>query len=102
MGTRIQLHEKLLALFGSNHVYFQPPPTIKMSYPAIVYNLDGIYERPANNKMYVTEKRYTVTFIHKDPDVDYSDDMYSTFSMCSFDRRFVSDNLYHDVYTLYY
>ena len=102
MGTRIQLHEKLLALFGSNHVYFQPPPTIKMSYPAIVYNLDGIYERPANNKMYVAEKRYTVTFIHKDPDVDYSDDMYSAFSMCSFDRRFVSDNLYHDVYTLYY
>lgn len=102
MGTRIQLHEKLLALFGSNHVYFQPPPTIKMNYPAIVYNLDGIYERPANNKVYVAEKRYTVTFIHKDPDKNYSEDMYNAFSMCSFDRRFVSDNLYHDVYTLYY
>lgn len=102
MGTRIQLHEKLLALFGSNHVYFQPPPTIKMSYPAIVYKFDGIYERPANNRMYIAENGYTVTFIHKDPDVTYSEDMYAAFAMCSFDRRFVSDNLYHDVYTLYY
>lgn len=102
MGTRIQLHEKLLALFGSNHVYFQPPPTIKMAYPAIVYNFDGLYERPANDKRYVVENRYKITFIHKDPDINYSDDMYSFFPMCSFDRRFVNDNLYHDVYTLYY
>lgn len=102
MGTRIQLHEKLLALFGSNHVYFQPPPTIKMAYPAIVYNLDDLYTRSANNKKYIKEKRYIVTFIHKDPDKDYSDEMFGAFPMCSFDRRFVSDNLYHDVYTLYY
>lgn len=102
MGTRIQLHEKLLALFGSNRVYFQPPPTIEMSYPAIVYNLDGIYTRAANNGKYVKEDRYIVTFIHKDPDINYSDEMFAIFPMCSFDRRFVSDNLYHDVYTLYY
>ena len=102
MGTRIQLHEKLLALFGSNRVYYQPPPTIKMAYPAIVYNFDGIYENPANDKRYITENRYIVTFIHKDPDVSYSEEMYAAFPMCSFDRRFVSDNLYHDVYTLYY
>jgi len=102
MGTRIQLHEKLLALFGSNHVYFQPPPTIKMAYPAIVYNFEGTYERPANDKRYVVENRYKVTFIHRDPDQNYSDDMYGVFPMCTYDRRFVNDNLYHDVYTLYY
>lgn len=102
MGTRIELHEKLMALFGSNHVYFQPPPSIKMVYPAVVYKFDGIFERSANNKKYVAEKRYTVTFMHKDPDVNYSSEMYNAFPMCSFDRRFVSDNLYHDVYTLYY
>lgn len=102
MGTRIQLHEKLLALFGSNRVYFQPPPTIKMTYPAIVYNFAGIYEGPANDKKYITENRYTVTFIHKDPDINYSEEVYAVFPMCSFDRRFVNDNLYHDVYTLYY
>lgn len=102
MGTRIQLHEKLLATFGGNQIYFQPPPTIKMSYPAIVYNFAGYYERSADNKKYVTEKRYTVTFIHKDPDDTYAGEMYDIFPMCSFDRRFVNDNLYHDVYTIYY
>ena len=102
MGTRIQLHEKLMALFGDHHLYFQPPPTISMVYPAIVYNLSDFYERSANNRKYIAEKRYTVTFIHKDPDDTYADDMFSFFPMCSFDRRFVNDNLYHDVYTLYY
>lgn len=102
MGTRIQLHETLMAMFGSNHIYFQPPPTIKMSYPAIVYNFAGFYTRPADDKKYLAEERYTVTFIHKDPDDNYGEDMYGTFPMCSFDRRFVNDNLYHDVYTIYY
>lgn len=102
MGTRIQLHEKLLAVFGSNRVYFQPPSTIKMAYPAIVYNFSGFSTKPANDAKYMVEKRYTVTFIHSNPDVDYSSEMYSAFPMCSFDRRFVNDNLYHDVYTIYY
>ena len=102
MGTRIQLHEKLLAMFGSTHVYFQPPPTINMSYPAIVYTFAGFYERPADDKKYLTEERYTITFIHKNPDSNYGEDMYNAFPMCSFDRRFVNDNLYHDVYTIYY
>ena len=102
MGTRLELQSALTDMFGSKHVYFQPPPTIKMIYPAIVYNLDGLYTSPANDKKYLKEERYTVTFIHKDPDENYSDGMFNAFPMCSFDRRFVSDNLYHDVYTLYY
>jgi hypothetical protein len=102
MGTRIQLHEKLKTLLESNHVYFQPPQTLKMTYPAITYNLDDLYTRSANDKKYIKEDRYIVTFIHKNPDKNYSDDMFATFPMCSFDRRFINDNLYHDVYTLYY
>ncbi len=102
MGTRIQLHEKFLALFGNHQVYFQPPPTIRMSYPAIIYNFSGFYTRPADNKKYISEARYTVTFIHKDPDTNYGEEMNNAFPLCSFDRRFVNDNLYHDVYTLYY
>lgn len=102
MGTRIQLHEKLSALFGSYHIYFQPPPTIQMEYPAIVYSLSDAHQRQANNKNYLITKRYTLTFIHRDPDVDLINDMLSSFELCSYDRRFVNDNLYHDVYSLYY
>jgi hypothetical protein len=103
MGTRLELHEELKNLRGSSHhVYFQPPETLKMTYPAIVYKFDGLYTRSANDKKYVKENRYIVTFIHKDPDEKYSDDMFGAFPMCSYDRRIVVDNLYNDVYTLYY
>lgn len=102
MKTRIQLHEKLLALFGSYRIYFQPPPTIKMEYPAIVYVLSDAHQLQADNTNYRITKRYTLTFIHRDPDIDLMDDMLSAFELCSFDRRFVNDNLYHDVYSLYY
>ena len=102
MGTRIQLHEKLLANFGDYHVYYQPPPTIKMEYPAIVYSLSNIRARHADDRAYLGYKRYTIIFIHRDPDVDHFDDMTSAFSMCSFERRYVADNLYHDVYGIFY
>lgn len=102
MGTRIQLHEKLLAMFGSNEVHFQPPPTKRMKYPAIVYSLNNIDSRHADNSTYLKYKQYMVTFIHKDPDLDLFDELTGAFPMCSFDRRYIADNLYHDVYTIYY
>ena len=42
MGTRIELQLKLEEILGSRHVYFQPPASIKMTYPAIVYELDFV------------------------------------------------------------
>lgn len=102
MGTRLELHEKLLSLHENGNVYFQPPATIKMAYPAIVYTLSNAKLTRADNHAYLTCSRYTVTFIHSNPDVTYLDEMSSTFEMCSFDRRFISDNLYHDVYSIYY
>lgn len=102
MASRLELHQELIGILGSNYVYFQPPETVKLKYPAIIYELAGIYHKPANDKKYIAEKRYTVTFIHLNPDITYSEEMYNVFPMCSFDRRFVNDNLYHDVYTLYY
>lgn len=40
--SRIDLQYLLENILGSRHVYFQPPETVKMNYPAIVYSLDGI------------------------------------------------------------
>lgn len=38
MGTRLELQSKLVELLGSKHVYYQPPESVKIEYPAIVYS----------------------------------------------------------------
>ena len=43
--------------------YFQPPESIKMNYPAIVYSLDDIDKTYANDGVYLSNRRYAVTVI---------------------------------------
>lgn len=102
MRERLELQNKLETVLGSSNVYFQPPETSKIKYPAIIYNLSDYMHRQADNINYINVERYTVTFIHKDPEIDLRPGMFNQFSMCRFDRRYVKDNLYHDVYSLYY
>ena len=35
--SRLELHALLVELLGSTNVYYEPPETLKMSYPAIRY-----------------------------------------------------------------
>ena len=102
MRTRADLHQELVSVLGSNHVYFQPPETTKLIYPCIVYNLSSTDQRYADDKQYKFRDRYDVTIITKDPELSVRKMMAERFQLCSFDRRFVSDNLYHDVFTLYW
>lgn len=102
MGSRLELQSALEEVLGSQNVYFQPPATIKMSYPAIVYSLDNDYHLQANNKLYYRKKRYTVTVIDKNPDTIIPDSLLIAFEYCSFDRHYKADNLNHYVLTIYY
>lgn len=102
MGTRIDLHNKLVEILGSSNVYFQPPESIKIKYPAIIYSLDSIQSRFANNQTYQQKRRYKITYITKDPDSALIDIFPQALSPVDFDRAYTADNLYHYVYTLYY
>lgn len=102
MASRIELHEKLCALLGSRNVYFQPPENLKLKYPCIVYELSDMPITRADDKIYTIRKRYFVTIIFYDPDSTMAEEMLNTFQYCSYDRRFVNDNLYHDAMTIYY
>ena len=42
MGTRLELQSKLEELIGCKHVYYQPPKSVKMEYPAIRYSKKSI------------------------------------------------------------
>ena len=43
---RLILHDELITLLGSSNVYFQPPTSIKMNYPCIIYKLDDVEYTP--------------------------------------------------------
>lgn len=102
MNRRLQLHNKLVQILGSPHVYYQPPPTIKMSYPAIVYKRHNITKKMADNSVYDYVDCYQVTLITKDPDDSTVYDILNGFKNCSFDTHYLADNLNHESIILYY
>lgn len=101
MGSRTALQTVLEGILGSGNVYFQPPASVSMRYPAIVYNRDYSAVKFAANKPYSLTKRYAITVIDKNPDSSIPDKV-AALPMCLFSRHFTADNLNHDVYNLYF
>lgn len=102
MGSRLNLHEELCELNGTRNVYFQPPASVKMNYPCIVYSKSNVEVLRADDRLYKGTNRYEVTVIDYDPDSELPDMILEHFQMCSFDSAYVADNLNHFVLTLYY
>ena len=72
-----------------------------MRYPALLYALDEIQNTHADNRVYAQKKRYRLTVISTNPDEPLVD-LVSTLPTAKHDRQYVSDNLYHNVFTIYY
>jgi len=72
-----------------------------MKYPAIVYSLDDIDTRHADNTPYKMAKRYQLTVMDRSPDSPLVMKV-AGLPSCSFQRWFAADGLNHWVYTLYY
>lgn len=100
-AKRLELHKKLVELFDSNHVYYQPPENLKMEYPAIKYSRNNINSRHADNIKYLNRISYTVTVIDKSPDNDVIGKILE-LPLSSYDRHYTSDGLNHDVIIIYY
>lgn len=98
---RLELHQILVDLISPYAVYFQPPSSAKMTYPCVVYELGGIRSDYADSIKYKNKKQYTVTLISKDPD-SILPVLLLSLDYCEFDRHFLSDNLNHYVFVLYY
>ena len=101
MASRLELQTKLEELLGNRNVYYQPPSSIEMSYPAIRYSKTKHNKKHADDKIYLKTNCYEIIVIAKQPDIPVIDKL-SELPMCSWDRNYISDNLYHDVFTLYY
>ena len=101
MATRLELQSKLEELLGSKNVYYQPPESMKLNYPAIVYHKDKPEFKRANNSQYLRYNSYTITVIDRKPDNEVIDKLLE-LPLCSYDRNFKTNNLEHDVLTIYY
>lgn len=101
MDKRLELHEILCDILGSRNVYYQPPASLEMSYPAIVYSRDIIHNKHANNAVYNQAFGYQVILIDPDPDSEIVYKL-SKLPMCEFNSHYTSNNLNHDIFTLYY
>jgi hypothetical protein len=101
MDRRLQLQTLLSSIPGVTKAYFQPPPSLSMTYPCIVYERDSASTQHANNLPYRNMKRYQVTVLDYDPDSEIVDEL-AKLPSSTFSRHFTADKLNHDVYTLYF
>lgn len=105
-GKRTDLHDVFIGVLGTtdqspSRVYFQPPATIELVYPCIIYKQDGRKNFFSNGKTYVKMNRYTVTVVDEDPDSEIRDKVLD-LPFCSQNTSFAVDGLNHSVYTLYF
>lgn len=101
MGLRTDLHETLVGILGSNNVYYQPPESIKLVYPCIIYKRVGIDADFANGQKYGYKTKYQVTCVDKNPDSAW---VFGVFNlpMCSYLTRFTKDGLNQDLFQIYF
>lgn len=100
MNDRLSLHARLCEILGSENVYFQPPESIKMKYPAIVYSRNRIENTSADNTIYKQDISYTIIVINWDPDSEIVERV-SKIPRIVHDRNYKADNLIHDSFTLF-
>lgn len=107
MNRRLMLHKLLCEVLscptsGDNcRVHFQPPSSVRMKYPAIVYALDDIENTFADDGVYLSKKKYLITVIDSDPDSKLIEKV-SILPTCRYNRHYTKDNLNHDVFEICY
>lgn len=99
MGSRLNLQNEFLGL--CNNVYFQPPATVRLQYPAIVYSLRDFGNSHADDGVYIQYPSYNVTVIDRNPESTVAEAV-SKLQSCRFDRFYAADGLNHFAFTLFY
>ena len=101
MSNRLDLQAKFEEILGSRNVYFQPPASVLMKYPAIRFELKDFRTKSANNSaMYISNTGYECVLIMKEPDSEYLQQIFQ-IPYCKFGRYYRADNLHHYTFTIY-
>lgn len=97
---RLTLRERIIAATGIPNLYFQPPESMKIKYPCIVYSLSNLDAKHADNLPYLVHPRFDLTLIDKDPDSKYVT-LLAGMAKCKMHRVYSADNLNHWTFTTY-
>lgn len=100
MVNRQAFQKRMEELLPGVPIYFQPPSNIRMTYPAVVYSLKDVDKLVGNNSVVHVEYVYEVVAISRDPD-DAMLSILSGIPTSSFDRSYIFDGLYHNVFSIY-
>lgn len=101
MDRRLKLHQILVDILGSNHVYFQPPASVKLVYPCIIYQYETGDTQFADDQAYIFVRKYQIQVIDPNPDTDIPDKI-AQLPRCLNDRNYTADNLNHYTFNIYY
>lgn len=109
VNDRMFLHNTLLRILKDNNyqdaeqrVHYQPPESVKLRYPTIIYSRDVIQTRNANDSQsYTVDTKYQLTYITKEPDDAIVYQILEQVPFCRHVRHYVADNLHHDVFSIY-
>lgn len=108
MDRRLELQKLLEDIMRDSNdyeikrnVYFQPPESIKIEYPAIVYSLNQIDNVFADDIAYMQTVGYQITIIDRNPDSPIVWKL-SLLPKCHFVRHYKADNLNHWVFIINY
>lgn len=101
-AKRLEMQAIFEEVLGSSEVYFQPPETLKMSYPSIRYVRASARTFKSDDALYHFRQGYTVTLIEYDPDSDLAKRLLDIFKFARIDSYYRSDGLNHTKMTIYY
>lgn len=101
MGTPAQLQTLLETILGSGNVYFQPPESVKLQYPCIIFSRTSGETLYANDKPYSAKLRYMLKIIDKSADSTILTRI-AELPMCKYDRHYTASNLHHDIFNIYF
>lgn len=99
MANRLDLDAYFKTL--TSNVYYQPPTSTRMTYPAIRYHRMTIDNEFADDNVYKQSIAYEVTVIDRNPDSSIVFDV-SKLPTCRHIRHYAADGLNHDVFIVYY
>lgn len=100
MARREELQVILETITGHN-VYFQPPASMALKYPCIIYKYDNAESSYADNHAYLLVRRYQIMHISRNIE-DLVLEKLGRLPHSRLARHYIADNLYHDVYNLYF
>lgn len=106
MDRRLLFDEELRALLqevlGYVNIYYEPDESTRMKYDAIVYKQMTMKIMYANDRTYNATDCYQVIAVSRDPDSPLPRAIQMRFPMCAPSTKYMSENLYHFPFTIYF